>query len=245
MKNMESQDVILKIRLSQEKTVEESFYQTQTIADVIKRISEKYDISNFTLISSMKSLNKESESKTLKELDLYPKASLSVRIEGVPSHQPAQQTAPSTAQDKGYISSIAEYAWSWITWSFGIGAYSQPQLGNDDNTGYHGGGSKVHHVSSVSEYNNLKNTNNLVIVDVSAVWCGPCKKIAPYFDQLSNQHPSVVFIHVDLDKFKNTISDISDVRSVPTFKFFKNKRLVTETKGANRDSLLSALNQHK
>lgn len=36
----------------------------------------------------------------------------------------------------------------------------------------------------------------LVVIDYSTTWCGPCKVIAPKFDQLSNVYPDSVFIKV-------------------------------------------------
>ena len=43
-----------------------------------------------------------------------------------------------------------------------------------------------------------------VIVDFTATWCGPCKAIAPLFEQLSQQNPHVVFIKVDVDENDET-----------------------------------------
>lgn len=36
----------------------------------------------------------------------------------------------------------------------------------------------------------------LVVIDYSTTWCGPCKVIAPKFDQLSDVYPDSVFIKV-------------------------------------------------
>lgn len=36
----------------------------------------------------------------------------------------------------------------------------------------------------------------LVIVDYSTTWCGPCKVIAPKFDELSEKYPDAVFLKV-------------------------------------------------
>ena len=36
----------------------------------------------------------------------------------------------------------------------------------------------------------------LVVVDYSTTWCGPCKVIAPKFDELSDKYPDAVFLKV-------------------------------------------------
>jgi len=36
----------------------------------------------------------------------------------------------------------------------------------------------------------------LVVIDYSTTWCGPCKVIAPKFDELSDKYPDAVFIKV-------------------------------------------------
>jgi thioredoxin 1 len=38
----------------------------------------------------------------------------------------------------------------------------------------------------------------LVVVDYSTTWCGPCKVIAPKFDELSDKYPEAVFLKVRL-----------------------------------------------
>ncbi len=44
----------------------------------------------------------------------------------------------------------------------------------------------------------------LVIVDYSTTWCGPCKVIAPKFDQLSDKYPEAVFLKVRRSMRGNT-----------------------------------------
>jgi thiol-disulfide isomerase/thioredoxin len=41
-----------------------------------------------------------------------------------------------------------------------------------------------------------------MVVDFTASWCGPCKMIAPIYEQLSAQYPSVLFLKVDVDELQ-------------------------------------------
>lgn len=91
----------------------------------------------------------------------------------------------------------------------------------------------VHHPSTLQEYEDLKATpSTLIVVDFSAQWCGPCKRIAPQFQALSDALPEVLFVHVDVDQLDG-LEDGQDVSAVPTFKFYCDNHLLTEFSGAN------------
>jgi len=244
----------LRIRLLNGESAVENFEADTTLGEVMRALNEKYKVTaayNFRMTYPNKVFTTADEKQTLLELDLVPNATLVMTSSEYAGqqHQASTQNTTTGAPVPSYIQMTMDYLKSWIYWFMGATPQAAPPPTTTSaapSSTYHGSSrGKVNHVHSVNEYNQLKNTNNLVIVDISATWCGPCKKIAPYFEELARNNPSVVFIHVDLDQFRNSISDLSGVHSVPTFLFFKNKRKVNEVKGANPQKLLQALNSYK
>ncbi|KAI1285647.1 UBX domain-containing protein 4 [Halotydeus destructor] len=83
----------------------------------------------------------------------------------------------------------------------------------------------------------------LVVVDFTASWCGPCKFIAPAFEQLSNRYANgAVFLKVDVDECQDTAHSQS-VSAMPTFVFYKEKREVARVQGANATELENKIHE--
>ena len=54
----------------------------------------------------------------------------------------------------------------------------------------------------------------------TATWCGPCKQLAPVFEQLKSSFPNVTFETIDVDNSPEETQE-NFVTSVPTVIFFK------------------------
>ena len=78
--------------------------------------------------------------------------------------------------------------------------------------------------------------SKLVVVDFTASWCGPCKRIAPYFDEMSSKYPNAVFLKVDVDQCQETAQS-NGVTAMPTFMFFRNKTKIDKMQGADNKAL--------
>ena len=78
--------------------------------------------------------------------------------------------------------------------------------------------------------------NEQAIVDFTAAWCGPCKKIAPIFHELSEQRTDVRFYKVDIDQVP-AAAELYGIRAMPTFVMFKSGQIVSTFAGANPEKL--------
>jgi thioredoxin 1 len=73
--------------------------------------------------------------------------------------------------------------------------------------------------------------NDTVIVDFWADWCGPCKRFAPVFQQVSEKHPDVVFGKVDTEDQRALAGGLG-IQSIPTLMAFRGGYLVYREAGA-------------
>ena len=71
-----------------------------------------------------------------------------------------------------------------------------------------------------------------VVVDFWAEWCGPCKMMAPQFEQAAAQmEPQVRFAKLDTEEAQATAARFN-IRSIPTLALFKGGREVARQPGA-------------
>ena len=78
-----------------------------------------------------------------------------------------------------------------------------------------------------------------VYIDFYADWCGPCKMIGPYFEELAQaaaSDDSKVFIKVNVDE-SEAVAAFCQISAMPTFKVYKGGEMVGELVGANKDKL--------
>jgi len=79
-------------------------------------------------------------------------------------------------------------------------------------------------------------TNDLVLIDFWADWCGPCKKLSPILDEISNERGLLVGkLNVDENPVK--VAEYS-VHSIPTMVLFKSGQPVKTITGAKPKHLL-------
>ena len=71
-----------------------------------------------------------------------------------------------------------------------------------------------------------------VLVDFWAVWCGPCRMVAPIVDELAVEYEGRAKVgKVDVDSEQKIAADYG-IRSIPTLLIFKNGELAEQIVGA-------------
>ncbi|KAJ7069721.1 thioredoxin-like protein [Mycena amicta] len=106
--------------------------------------------------------------------------------------------------------------------------------------------SKPVEIHSIQQWNDIieaSSSEKTIVVDFHAEWCGPCKAIAPRFNQLAQQNPDVQFLRVDVDELTD-IAETFHVTAMPTFFAIKDKTVLGMLRGADPQGLARLVKQH-
>ncbi|KAL8517011.1 hypothetical protein ACS0TY_015301 [Phlomoides rotata] len=102
------------------------------------------------------------------------------------------------------------------------------------------GGGNVHLITTKDSWDQkiaeAKQDGKIVIANFSATWCGPCRIISPFFVELSEKHPSIVFLTIDVDQLTEFSTSL-DIKATPTFFFLKDGQQIDKLVGANKPEL--------
>jgi len=98
-------------------------------------------------------------------------------------------------------------------------------------------------IKNKKEFDALINGDKPVVIDFYAPWCGKCRMISPFVDDMANQNPNLVFAKFDTTQEPlEALSHELGVKALPVFKFYKDgKEVINQVIGYKKRPLEDAV----
>lgn len=97
-----------------------------------------------------------------------------------------------------------------------------------------------------SQFNDLIASDQIVLVDFFAPWCGPCKKMAPYLKEIEKEFAGKLkLLKIDVDENETLAAELQ-IESIPVLQLYQNGKLVWSNIGFTpKEKVLEEINKLK
>ena len=87
-------------------------------------------------------------------------------------------------------------------------------------------------------------SKEFVVVDFYADWCGPCRMIAPFLEEIQQENGVEIF-KINIDK-NPSVASAYNIMSIPTLMIFKNgEKASVQVGSASKARIIDWINSHK
>ncbi|MDE3065436.1 MAG: thioredoxin [Acidobacteriota bacterium] len=91
-----------------------------------------------------------------------------------------------------------------------------------------------------TDFEEVITSNDVVLIDFWASWCGPCRAFAPVYEAVSERYPDVVFAKVDTEA-QPALAATFNIMSIPTLMIVRDRVVIFAEAGAMPESALEEL----
>lgn len=89
-------------------------------------------------------------------------------------------------------------------------------------------------------FEQVKNSDKLVLLDFYADWCGPCRMVSPIVDEIAEEYPQYIVGKINVDA-EPELASAFGVSTIPTLVVMKDGRVVNQSAGARPKAQILAL----
>ena len=91
-----------------------------------------------------------------------------------------------------------------------------------------------------TNFDEIKNSEKVVLLDFYADWCGPCRMVAPIVDEIAEENPQYLVGKINVDN-EPDLAMAFDVMTIPTLVVMKNGEVVNQVSGARPKAQILSL----
>ena len=91
-----------------------------------------------------------------------------------------------------------------------------------------------------ANFNEIKNSEKVVLLDFYADWCGPCRMVAPIVHEIAEENPQYLVGKINVDDEPELAMQF-DVMTIPTLVVLKGGEVVNQVSGARPKAQILSL----
>ena len=93
---------------------------------------------------------------------------------------------------------------------------------------------------NANNFEEIKNSEKVVLLDFYADWCGPCRMVSPIVDEIAEQREDILVGKVNVDN-EQALAMKFGITTIPTLAVIKGGEVVKQVSGARPKAAILAL----
>ena len=91
-----------------------------------------------------------------------------------------------------------------------------------------------------NNFEEIKNSGKVVLLDFYADWCGPCRMVSPIVDEIANERQDIIVGKINVDE-EEALAVEFGVYSIPTLVVMKDGKVLEQSAGAKPKAKILAM----